>query len=201
MIIYKATSKTNSKIYIGKTTKTLQKRKKTHFYYAKDKSRHYYFVNALRKYGLEGFIWEEIDIADSIDELNYLEKYWIRFYRADNKKYGYNSTKGGDGAALNMEARNKMSNTIKQKYLSGYVNPTKGKKYPDEFAAHRRKPIICEETSIKYQSLTHAARELLEKKICKSLISGITSISSAIRGTSITAFNYHWKYINKDKII
>ena len=51
---------------------------------------------SIEKYGLENFTRELVDIADSYEDLNNLEKYYIRFYncRVPN---GYNLTSGGDG--------------------------------------------------------------------------------------------------------
>jgi hypothetical protein len=49
-----------------------------------------HFARAIRKYGKENFIIEMIDTAESQDELNQKEQYWIRYYNSVNK--GYNET-------------------------------------------------------------------------------------------------------------
>ena len=49
-----------------------------------------HFARAIRKYGKENFIIEMIDTAESQDELNQKEQYWIRYYDSVNK--GYNET-------------------------------------------------------------------------------------------------------------
>ena len=49
-----------------------------------------HFARAIRKYGKENFIIEIIDTAESQDELNQKEQYWIRYYDSVNK--GYNET-------------------------------------------------------------------------------------------------------------
>lgn len=49
-----------------------------------------HFARAIRKYGKENFIIELIDTAETQDELNRKERYWIRFY--DSIHHGYNET-------------------------------------------------------------------------------------------------------------
>lgn len=95
-IIYKVTNKLNNKIYIGQTVKSLQERKFYHYYRAKNELSitNTHFINALRKYNEDDFIWEIIDIADSQQELNEKEIYWINKY--DSINFGYNIQEGGD---------------------------------------------------------------------------------------------------------
>ena len=96
MYIYKATSKTTGKVYIGQSCQSLDKRMNQHLSRAMtnyDPSNH--FHNAIRKYGFPDFSFEVIEdnIIDN-ETLNEREKYWIEQY---NSYYdGYNSTFGGD---------------------------------------------------------------------------------------------------------
>ena len=96
MFIYKATSATTGKVYIGQTTQTLQERINQHNSHAYGHQSNYHFHNAIRKYGAEDFAYEIIeDGIKSAEILNEREKYWISYY---NSYYdGYNSTMGGDG--------------------------------------------------------------------------------------------------------
>lgn len=96
MIIYKATSITTGKVYIGQSCQTLEKRMHQHLSRAMtnyDPSNH--FHNAIRKYGFQDFVFQVIEDNIVSDEvLNEREKYWIEYY---NSYYdGYNSTLGGD---------------------------------------------------------------------------------------------------------
>ena len=52
---------------------------------------------AIYKYGKENFIVEVIDKANSLDELDNKEKFWISKYNSIDKNIGYNLTLGGDG--------------------------------------------------------------------------------------------------------
>ena len=96
MYIYKATSKTTGKVYIGQSCQPLDKRMNQHLSRAMtnyDPSNH--FHNAIRKYGFSDFFFEIIEdnILDN-ETLNEREKYWIEQY---NSYYdGYNSTFGGE---------------------------------------------------------------------------------------------------------
>ena len=94
-IIYKVTNQQNKKVYIGQTAQTLAERKNKHYYKARQINEYNtHFINALRKYPKESFIWEVIDEAQSQDELNNKEKYWINYYNSIEK--GYNTKDGGE---------------------------------------------------------------------------------------------------------
>ncbi len=93
-IIYKATNTLNNKVYIGQTTQDLNSRISSHKHRAKyELDIHTHFINALRKYGFENFIWEIIDQAENQNELDDKEKYWIQYY--DSINTGYNIQEGG----------------------------------------------------------------------------------------------------------
>lgn len=88
MHIYKWTHKTSGKSYIGQSVQQPEQRKLEH------KSGGYYLYHAMQKHGEEAFTHEVIDWADSIEELNELEKRYITEYDtlAPN---GYNLREGG----------------------------------------------------------------------------------------------------------
>ena len=71
-IIYKVTNNVNQKVYIGQTTTSLEERKYRHIYRAENELdiTHTHFINAIRKYGINAFIWEEIDSANTREELD-----------------------------------------------------------------------------------------------------------------------------------
>jgi group I intron endonuclease len=113
MIIYKATNKINGKVYIGQTIKTLNYRMDQHYRIAKLKKYNNYFHNALLKNKKIYFEWEIIDTANSIEDLNKKEIYWIELYNSINKKYGYNSKSGGSNGILVESSRKKQSQKMK----------------------------------------------------------------------------------------
>lgn len=77
-VIYCITNKVNGKIYIGQTTKTIEKRLKGHFY--ESKCSDYYIHRAINKYGINNFYIKQIDFSFTKEYLNELEKYYIDFF-------------------------------------------------------------------------------------------------------------------------
>ena len=90
--IYIITNTLDGKIYIGKhTTNTLNDN-----YFGSG----LHIKRAIKKYGKENFTKEILAYTDTKDSLNQLEKYYIRKYKAQNPKIGYNLTAGGDGGYI-----------------------------------------------------------------------------------------------------
>ncbi len=77
--VYKITNIINNKIYIGYTTRTLEKRFAQHLSCAEfehgDGSYDDYFKKAIRKYGKENFKPEVIEYSDDKNYLQEREKY------------------------------------------------------------------------------------------------------------------------------
>ncbi len=115
-VIYKATNLVNGKMYIGKS-KNFDERKKSHRRDTKNGDQ-VYFHRALRKYGTENFDWQVIDQAETDQELDDKEKYWVQFYKSFDPQFGYNLTKGGDGGSPNEETRRKIGTANKGKIRS-----------------------------------------------------------------------------------
>lgn len=97
-VIYKITNKINGKIYIGQTRQAKPKNRIAEHFTKRVKNPSMLYL-AAKKYGRNNFEWEIIASADSQDNLNYLEKYFITFYRSLTKEHGYNICIGGTDAA------------------------------------------------------------------------------------------------------
>jgi len=118
MIIYLIVDKTNGKQYIGQTRRTIKERLEAHRY---GKG---YLGAAIRKHGISNFTIEEIDYALSQDDLDSLERLYIKKYNSMAPN-GYNLTDGGTGnynvanvvkvemkdKASTLERKQKMSDT------------------------------------------------------------------------------------------
>lgn len=91
----------NNKIYIGQTIRNLEERIKNHL---SKTSGCRALKSALVKYGLEAFKIEIIYYANSIEELNIKEEYYINYYNSLSPN-GYNLTKGGKNRSPSEETR------------------------------------------------------------------------------------------------
>lgn len=120
MIIYKITNTKNNRIYIGQTTKSAKERLQKHIIEARCQKNgnrpENYFHSAINKYGEDNFIIEQIDEANSIEELNDKEIYWINFYNCTSKEFGYNLMEGGKSGIKSLETRQKISEKKKENW-------------------------------------------------------------------------------------
>ena len=103
------------------------------------------FVNAIKKYGKENFKREILEFCNSYDELLEREKFFVDEEWVKDRT-NYNTKTGGQSAGLlSDESKNKISNTLKEKYKNGEITATigewikengpwcKGLKMTDEF--------------------------------------------------------------------
>lgn len=147
MEIYMIENRVNGKKYIGQTVLTFNERynfsgvgAERVFGYLKfreenqntykDKLYHNnHLLNAMKKYGVENFEVSIIDTAESVEELNAKEIYWIDFHDAYTN--GYNKSLGGGnnkGWTPSDETRELWSKTRKGVH-AGENNPNYGQKH------------------------------------------------------------------------
>jgi hypothetical protein len=89
MFIYKLTNTLNNKIYIGLTTETISERCRKRIAEAKYReSRNSYILNAIRKHGSEVFKVEQLDTANTLEELQQKEIFYIQQYNSTNRNIG-----------------------------------------------------------------------------------------------------------------
>ena len=145
MIIYKITNKVNGDFYIGKTSKSKEERLRRHFYnssYGKET----YLYRAIKKYGKENFIIEELE--SKIDE-NQIDMKEIDYILKLNPQY--NMTKGGEGGDTSKSPnfiraiKKQHTNRSPESYASyGML----GKKFPEEakekVGRANSYPVVCE---------------------------------------------------------
>jgi len=118
-LIYKIINLINGKIYIGQTVKTLKKRWNEHKHDAHNKKRKLYnshLYESIRKYDIENFSTEEIEVCNSQNELDKREDYWISFYDSMNRNKGYNLKRGGSRGKLSEESIRKLRKSLKKYY-------------------------------------------------------------------------------------
>jgi group I intron endonuclease len=95
MVIYKTTNLLNGKFYIGKDEKNNPNYLGSGLY----------LKRAVKKYGIESFKKEIIEICPTREELNIREKYWIETLSATTT--GYNIAEGGTGGKTTPVVHNK----------------------------------------------------------------------------------------------
>ena len=95
MWIYKIVNQISGKVYVGKTSCSLERRMKGHITNAeKHENRHLY--DAMNHYGYSNFIIEPIEEVGNDQEANERERFWIKNLNTISP-IGYNMTEGGDG--------------------------------------------------------------------------------------------------------
>ncbi len=128
--IYLISNDVNSKLYVGQTIQTLNKRFNGHCCYSKsDRSVNMYIKRAIHKYGKENFHITLIEECP-VSMLNAREKHWISFY--DSYNNGYNLTEGGQDS--NYFSLHRLESTIDVKKFSEYI--IEFKPLASEVAAH-----------------------------------------------------------------
>jgi len=145
MIIYKTTNKVNGYFYIGKTSKTKEERLRRHFYNA-SYGVETYFYRAIRKYGKENFIIEELET--NIDKNKIDEK---EIHHISNLNPKYNMTSGGDGGDTSKSPnfikaiKKQHSNRSPESYASyGMKGKKHSEKAKEKVAKSNSYPVVCE---------------------------------------------------------
>lgn len=93
--IYKITNLINGKVYIGQS-KNPEKRFLEHIY---GKNNYKSIIHmAINKYGIDNFSFEIIE--HMTENYNEREKYWISYYKSNDKIFGYNITDGGENPPI-----------------------------------------------------------------------------------------------------
>lgn len=122
MIIYKIVNKINGKMYIGLTSVSLQERWTNHRSNAKNPQKYTSALySAMRKYDIENFTIEQIDIAKSLEELNIKEVTYIKALNTLSPN-GYNLDDGGGSQNCHPETREKIRNALKGRPFKNRMN-------------------------------------------------------------------------------
>jgi group I intron endonuclease len=112
MHIYRITNTINNKMYIGQT---IQKNPKMRWYDHCARTRNgqnNHLYNSMRLYGVDNFVWEVIDSADTLDELNLKEQHWLDEYRKITEVY--NIREAGNNKTHSEKSKEKMKESQTQ---------------------------------------------------------------------------------------
>ena len=219
MVVYKIEHKTDGKVYIGQTTRTLGERISEHL----RKGHKYYIDNALKKDGIDAFEISILETCETADELYEREKFWIKYFNSKAPN-GYNLTDGGEGTAgriVSAETRKKQSDSRKGRKFSPLSKEhrekisraNKGRKRSEEYCRRfsemqrgkKRKPH-SEETRHKMSKKCKGKRpvrcvetnEIFESITEAAKWAGVTfsTLSIAVDKNNRTAGGYHWEFVN-----
>lgn len=194
-IIYKVTNTRNGKAYIGQTTHTLRDRWRLHCHKS---STCRYLKKAIAEFGMEAFTIEQVDAADSRDELNEKEVAWIERENTMHPN-GYNSDKGGYYGNYSAETRKRMSDNHAD--ISGKNNPMYGRHHRAD-----SKKVISERLSGKYvgkDSFNHRAvinldtKETFDTATDAATAYGVTvsTLTKTCRGVQQRTAGYRWAFL------
>ena len=189
MVIYKATNLINGKVYIGQTARPLEVRMAEHARHTKLP-----FDRAVNKYGLENFKVEVIDHAETVEELNRKEIYWIKQYNSFGEN-GYNLCEGGGntkGYHHTEESKRRMSEHHKGMF-EGANNPFYGKQHSEATKAKwigKRVTKTVKVRNIDTGEIFNMIKEAANKYGVEP-----THITRVCKGKRKTAGGYRWEYV------
>lgn len=128
--VYKYTNINNQKVYIGQTTTSLERRAQNNGSNYKESRR---FYDAIKKYSWQAFVPEILMIAETQDEADIAEKFYIDCYKSYNPKYGYNIEHGGIRSfKIGDETKEIISENNIKRYTDKTANPMFGKTHREE---------------------------------------------------------------------
>ncbi len=110
MFVYKITNKINNEKYIGQTIQEPEKRWRRHVLNVGNKNiKPTPLTNAMRKYGIDSFVFEIIDNTNDINDLNKKEIEYITLFESLTTQKGYNVEIGGKNSLKTEEHKIKIS--------------------------------------------------------------------------------------------
>lgn len=199
--IYKIVNDINNKVYVGKTSYSIDKRFKEHCRDSqKERNEKRPLYLAMNKYGIEHF---HIFLLEETDNPEEQEKFWIE--KLQSFKYGYNATMGGDGAKYadydliySLYKTGKTYQEIAE--ITKYGIKTIGRALSEKGISKQERKIQGHEHLFKaVAKLDPKTEEILE--VYSSIseaerANGNTKhISSVCRGKRKTCQGFKWKYI------
>lgn len=183
-IIYCVTNTVSGKQYVGQTTYPLEVRWRYHLKSTREGSTCALHC-AIRKYGAESFKFEQLDVADSADDLNEKEVYYVA-QRGTLAPSGYNLTIGGEVGMVSEETRQKLSTVAighvasietRRKQSLSLVGHAVSEETRQKLsrAAIGRKPSEDSRRKMSQAALGHAVSEETRKRISAAQVGKVVS--------------------------
>lgn len=106
--IYCITNKIDNKKYVGQSV-DIKRRWHQHKIELNNNTHcNTHLQNAWNKYGENNFKFDILFKSNDIEEINKMERYYIRLYNSIDQKYGYNIEFGGNGVGTKSEEQKKL---------------------------------------------------------------------------------------------
>lgn len=199
MIIYKITNTITGKMYIGQTVQPINHRWLDHKSNSRNPEKYVTALYAsMRKHGLENFIIEQIDTANTLEELNIKEQTYIKALNtlAPN---GYNLELGGGNKQTHPETREKISRKLKgrpfkNRYTGGNKTPRTKEQKEHLSKLNKGKPNVALYKAI-YVVETGQHFESINKAANYFKISRVT-VSESLKSGKKTRQGYTFKLVN-----
>lgn len=164
--IYILTNIQNGKQYVGKTIRSFDRRLSEHLADAYKTKKNRAFTNAIRKYGIENFYIECLEVSNKL--VNLWEKHLIKRWQSQTPN-GYNISKGGDGFNEGHIPWNKNKKGVFSKQVLEMLSEKRKGKKPWNYnkkapgiAKAKMKSIILihpDGSEVKYNNITDACIE------------------------------------------
>lgn len=178
--VYKITNLINNKIYIGITNQGAGVRFQKHLSDALHGSP-FPIHNALRKYGKQSFSLEIIEFCKTAEELKDREKYWIAFYKSNDRSIGYNMTEGGDGT-FGRSHSEETKEKIRQKAIGRKASEETKKKMSEKRKGHK----ITETTRKIFEAYNAKhSKKVLQFDLDGNFLNEYSSISEAAKASGM----------------
>lgn len=218
--IYQHINKINNKVYIGITSQKPEQRWGLNGNNYKTSP---YFYSAIQKYGWGNFKHIILYTNLTREEACLKEQQLIKKYNSLNRKYGYNSTSGGDCFVMNEETKQKISKAMKgnknglghscsKEKKKKISESLKGLKFTEEriknmsIAASKRH-VPCSDEKRKKLSQNYPNKKMVYCEELDKVFNSIQecgrelnipaiNISKVCRGKGKTLKGYHFKYYN-----
>lgn len=198
--IYLHKNKTNGKCYVGLTKISLQRRWANGSGYKRCRL----FWRAIEKYGWDGFDHIVLAHAETKEDAEDLERFYIALFRSNNPEFGYNLNSGGGiNREISEETRQKLTEIarkrakdpeykkkISESWKHRVVTEETKQKMSKSITPYKRK-VLCVEEGIVYDSVADAARAMNIKR------SGITT---CCKGRTPTICGFHWVYMDEERL-
>ena len=218
-IVYQHKNKINGKVYIGITSQKPEQRWGSQGCNYKS-SPHFY--SAIQKYGWDNFEHNILFTGLTKEQACLKEQELIKEYNLINRKFGYNSTSGGDIFVMNEETKQKISQAMmgNQNNLGHPCSEEKKKKIRDAQKGRKfteeHKQKLSEAAKNRHVPCSEKKKQILKEKshkkpvYCEELNKVFESVQECSRQLGIPATNisklcngrgktlkgYHLRYYN-----